>query len=117
MFYGIMWAWRAAEFETPLQGTTQCDEGLCQMRWELDVGDGARDGVGDSVFGRRGGEDRGLGLCRVEECRGGTTASAIPGHLPETKNKATACMRRRRRVRVSAVGEGECDGGGTTGES
>jgi hypothetical protein len=25
------------------------------------------------------------------------------GSLPETKNKATACMRRRRRVRVSAV--------------
>ena len=73
------------------------------MRWGLDVGDGARDGVGDSAFGRRGGEDRGLGLCRVEERRGGTTASAIPGPLPETKNKATACMRRRRRVRVSAV--------------
>ena len=73
------------------------------MRRGLDVGDGARDGVGDSAFGRRGGEDRGLGLCRVEERRGGTTASAIPGPLPETKNKATACMRRRRRVRVSAV--------------
>jgi hypothetical protein len=73
------------------------------MRWGLDVGDVARDGVGDSAFGRRGGEDRGLGLCRVEERRGGTTASAIPGALPETKNKATTCMRRRRRVRVSAV--------------
>jgi hypothetical protein len=33
------------------------------MRRGLDVGDGARDGVGDSAFGRRGGEDRGLGLC------------------------------------------------------
>ena len=52
------------------------------MRWGLDVGDGARDGVGDSAFGRRGGEDRGLGLCRVEERRGGTTASAIPGPFP-----------------------------------
>jgi hypothetical protein len=73
------------------------------MRRGLDVGDGARDGVGDSAFGRRGGEDRGLGLYRVEERRGGTTASAIPGPFPETKNKATACMRRRRRVQVSAV--------------
>jgi hypothetical protein len=73
------------------------------MRRGLDVGDGARDGVGDSAFGRRGGEDRGLGLCGGEERRGGTTASAIPGPFPETKNKATACMRRRRRVRVSAV--------------
>ena len=73
------------------------------MRRGLDVGDGARDGVGDSAFGGRGGEDRGLGLCRVEERRGGTTASAIPGPFPETKNKATTCMRRRRRVRVSAV--------------
>jgi hypothetical protein len=73
------------------------------MRRGLDVGGGARDGVGDSAFGRRGGEDRGLGLCGGEERRGGTTASTIPGPFPETKNKATACIRRRRRVRVSAV--------------
>jgi hypothetical protein len=73
------------------------------MRRGLDVGDKARDSVGDSAFGRRGGEDRGLGLCGVEERRGGTTASVIPGPFPETKNKATACRRRRRRVRVSAV--------------
>jgi hypothetical protein len=33
-------------------------------------------------------------------CRGQPKAT---GPLPETKNKATACMRRRRRVRVSAV--------------
>jgi hypothetical protein len=45
-----------------VQGTTQRDAGLCQMRWGLDVGDGPRDRVGDSAFGRRGGEDRGLGL-------------------------------------------------------
>jgi hypothetical protein len=81
------------------------------MRRGLDVGDGARDGVGDSAFGRRDGEDRGLGLCGGEDRRGGTTVSAIPGPFPETENKATACMRRRRRVRVSAVerrGENLC---------
>ena len=73
------------------------------MRWGLDVGDGARDGVGDSAFGRRGGEDRGLGLCGGEERRGGTTASAIPGPFPERKNKATTSLRWRRRFWVSAV--------------
>jgi hypothetical protein len=52
------------------------------MRRELGVGDGARDGVGDSTFGRRGGEDRGLGLCGGEERGGDTTASAIPGPFP-----------------------------------
>jgi hypothetical protein len=93
----------AGRFRDPSAGTTQGDARLCQMRRGLDVGDGARDGVGDSAFGHRGGEDRGLGLCGGEERRGGTTASAIPGPIPERKNKATASMRRRRRVRVSAV--------------
>ena len=105
-----------------MQGATQRDAGLCQMRRGLDVEDGPRDEVGDSAFGRRGGEDRGLGLRRVGERRGGTTASSIPGPLPETKNKATACLRRRRRGRATEKaglcgGEGECDGGGTAGEN
>jgi hypothetical protein len=85
-----------------MQGTTQGDARLGQMRRGLDVGDGARDDVGDSAFGRRGGEDRGLGLCGGEERMGGTTASVIPGPFPERKNKATTSLRRRRRVRVSA---------------
>jgi hypothetical protein len=73
------------------------------MRRGLGIRDGARDDVGDSAFGRRGGEDRGLGLCGGEERGGGATASAIPGPFPVRKNKATASLRRRRRFRVSAV--------------
>jgi hypothetical protein len=85
------------------RGQAQGDARLGQMRRGLDVGDGARDGVGDSAFGRRGGEDRGLGLCGGEERRGGATASAIPGPFPVRKNKATASLRWRRRFRLSVV--------------
>jgi hypothetical protein len=85
------------------------------MRWGLDVGDGARDDVGDSAFGRRGGEDRGLGLCRVEERRGGTTASAIPGPLPETKEQGHGVYAAEKASAGLCGGEGECNGGGTVG--
>jgi hypothetical protein len=73
------------------------------MRRGLGVGDGARDDVGDSAFGRHGGEDRGLGLCGGEKRGSGATASAIPGPFMVRKNKATMSLRRRRRFRVSAV--------------
>jgi hypothetical protein len=85
------------------------------MRRGLDVGDRARDGVGDSAFGCRGGEDRGLGLCRVEERRGDTTASAISGSLPGDEEQGHGVYAAEKASLGLCGGEGECDGGGTTG--
>jgi hypothetical protein len=61
-------------------------------------------------FGRRGGEERGLGLCGGEERGGGATASVIPGPFPSDDVSAVE-----KAIPGLGSGECECDGGGTTG--
>jgi hypothetical protein len=66
------------------------------------------------AFGRRGGEERGLGLCGGEERGGGATAFEIPGPFPgEEQGDDVSAVEKA--IPGLCGGECECDGGGTTG--
>jgi hypothetical protein len=64
-------------------------------------------------FGRRGGEERGLGLCGGEERGGGDTASAIPGPFRGEEKQSDGVSAGEKAISGLCGGEGECDGGGT----
>jgi hypothetical protein len=66
-------------------------------------------------FGHRGGEERGLCLCGGEERGGGATASAIPGPFPGEEEQGDGVSAVEKAIPGLCGGEGECEGGGTTG--
>jgi hypothetical protein len=66
-------------------------------------------------FGRRGGEERGLGLCGGDERGGGATTSAILGPFPGEEEQGDSVSAVEKAILGLCGGEGECDGGGTTG--
>jgi hypothetical protein len=66
-------------------------------------------------FSHRGGEERGLGLYGGEERGGGGTASAIPGPFRGEEKQSDSVSAVEKAIPSLCGGEGECDGGGTTG--